>query len=76
MYQGVDPFFWVRDRKTVFIFDELVMRPFNIAKGPTFSFETLYNLLCIPLHNATLFVHRKKRKINTQNNAQNSKPEH
>ena len=49
----------MRDRDTVFIFYELVMRPFDIAKGPTFSLETLYYLLCISLHKAMLMANKK-----------------
>ena len=51
--QGADPF-GMRDRKTVFIYDELVMRPFDIAKGATFSLETFYYLLSIALHRSML----------------------
>lgn len=53
----------MRDRETVFIFYELVMRPFDIAKDPTFSLETFYYLLCISLHKVTL-IHNKKNARN------------
>ena len=53
----------------VFIFDELVMRPFDIAKGPTFPVETFYYLLSIPLHEDMLIAN-KKMQLNTQNIAQ------
>jgi len=49
----------MRDRETVFIFYELVMRPFDIAKDPTFSLETFYYLLCISLHKVTLIDNKK-----------------
>ena len=52
----------MRDRETVFIFYELVMRPFDIAKDPTFSRETFYYLLCISLHKVTLIDNKKKCK--------------
>ena len=52
----------MRDRETVFIFYELVMRPFDIAKDPTFSLETFYYLLCISLHKVTLIDNKKKCK--------------
>ena len=50
----------MRDRETVFIFYELVMRPFDIAKDPTFSLEAFYYLLCISLHKVTLVDNKKK----------------
>ena len=56
----------MRDRETVFIFYELVMRPFDIAEGPTFSLETFYYLLCISLHKVTLIDNKKMQAI-TQN---------
>ena len=62
-------FLGMRDRKTVFIFDELVMRPFDIAKGPPFPVETFYYLLSIPLHEDMLIAN-KKMQLNTQNIAQ------
>ena len=52
----------MRDRETVFIFYELVMGPFDIAKDPTFSLETFYYLLCISLHKVTL-IDKKKNAI-------------
>ena len=56
----------MRDRETVFIFYELVMRSFDIAKDPTFLLETFYYLLCISLHKDTL-IHNKKMQEITQN---------
>jgi hypothetical protein len=53
----------MRDRETVFIFYELVMRPFDTAKDPTFSLKTFYYLLCISLHKFTLIDNKKKCKI-------------
>lgn len=51
--------FWVRDRETVPIFDELVMGPLQIAEDPTFSLKTFFNLSCIPLHGSTLSAELK-----------------
>ena len=53
----------MRDRETAFIFYELVMRFFDVAKDPTFSLETFYYLLCISLHKVTL-IHNKKNARN------------
>ena len=49
----------MRDRETVFIFYELVMRPVDIAKDPTFSLEAFYYLLCISLYKITLIDNEK-----------------
>lgn len=62
----------MRDRETVFIFYELVMRPFDIAKDPTFSLEAFYYLLCISPHKFTL-IDNEKKQANTQNVAHNMK---
>ena len=56
----------MRDRETAFIFYELVMRSFDVAKDPTFSLETFYYLLCISLHKVTLIDNKKMQEI-TQN---------
>ena len=52
----------MRDGETVFIFYELVMRPFDIAKDPTFLLKTFYYLLCISLHKVTLINNKNKCK--------------
>ena len=52
----------MRDRETIFIFYELVMRPFDIAKDRTFSLETFYYLLCISLHKVTLIDNKKNAR--------------
>ena len=56
----------MRDRETAFIFYELVMRSFDVAKDPTFSLETFYYLLCSSLHKVTLIDNKKMQAI-TQN---------
>ena len=53
----------MRGRETVFIFYELVMRPFDIAEGPTFSLETFYYLLCILLNEINLVDNKKIASI-------------
>ena len=56
----------MRDREAIFIFYELVMRPFDIAKDRTFSLETFNYLLCISLHKVRLIDNKKMQEI-TQN---------
>ena len=59
-------FFGVRDRKTVPIFNELVVGPFNIKQGPAFPLKASYNLSCTPCRSWGLCAKLKDCNNNAQ----------